>query len=81
MKENVGKKDRLIRSVAGPVLMGLGYLALGGDKGKGPGLAAMGIGLLISESALTKVCPMNAFLGLDTRKKHSPISRIKNVLV
>lgn len=79
MKENVGKKDRLIRSITGPALVGIGYLALGGDRGRIPGLVAMGVGLLISESAVTKVCPVNALLGLDTRKKHA-LRRIKKAL-
>ena len=35
-------------------------------------------GTLISESAITKVCPVNEFLGIDTReKKKSPIKKIK----
>lgn len=80
MKENVGKTDRLVRSVAGPALITLGYKGLGGNKGKIGGLAAIIAGTLILESAVTKVCPVNAFLGVDTRKKKSPISRIKEVL-
>lgn len=80
MKENIGKKDRLIRSVVGPALITLGYKGLGGNKGKIGGLTAIAVGSLILESAATKVCPFNAFLGIDTREKKSPISRIKKVL-
>lgn len=80
MKENVGKTDRLIRSVAGPALITLGYTGLGGNKGKIVGLTTIIAGTLILESAVTKVCPVNAFLGVDTRKKKSPISKIKEVL-
>lgn len=80
MKENVGKKDRLIRSVVGPALITLGYKGLGGNKGHLGGLSAIVVGTLLLESAITKVCPVNAFLGVDTREKKSPISRIKKVL-
>lgn len=80
MKENVGNKDRLIRAVVGPALIGIGYLALGGNKGKLTGLSAIVGGSLLVESALTRVCPVNAFLGIDTREKKSPLKRIKEVI-
>ena len=80
MKENVGKKDRLIRTVAGPALMGLGYFLLGGNRGRIGGLATIVTGTLVAESALTKVCPVNALLGVDTREKKGTLSRIKKVL-
>lgn len=67
MRENVGNTDRTIRSIAGPVLIGLGYTALGGNKGRPGGLATMILGTLIVESAITRVCPANALLGIDTR--------------
>ena len=82
MKENVGKKDQLIRSIAGPALVGLGYFALGGNKGKLAGLAAIVTGTLIAESSITRVCPVNEFFGVDTReKKKIPIKKIKEALV
>ncbi len=80
MKENVGKKDRIIRSVIGPALVTIGYKGLGGNRGKITGLAAIVIGTAITQSSVTKVCPLNAFFGIDTREKKSPISRIKKVL-
>ena len=80
MKENVGKKDRLIRSIAGPALIGIGYTILGGKNGKIGGLATIVAGTLIAESALTKVCPANALLGVDTREKKGTLERIKDVL-
>lgn len=67
MRENVGNTDRTIRSIAGPALIGLGYTALGGSKGRIGGLATMILGTLIVESAITRVCPANALLGIDTR--------------
>ncbi|WP_324721298.1 YgaP family membrane protein [Salinimicrobium sp. HB62] len=82
MKENVGKQDQLIRSIAGPALMGVGYFTLGGNKGKLVGIASIVVGTLIAESAITRVCPVNEFFGVDTRKKKkSPIKKIKEALV
>ena len=69
MKENVGKKDRIARSFVGPVLMLMGYTSLKGCKGKTIGLASMIFGALIMESAITRVCPLNAAFGIDTREK------------
>lgn len=76
MKENVGPEDRLLRSMAGPVLLAAGYTWLGGRDGHSIGLVAMIGGALIIESAITKVCPLNAALGIDTRRKRSPLERI-----
>ncbi len=80
MKENVGKKDRLIRSIAGPALIGIGYTALDGRKGNIAGLATIVAGALLAESALTKVCPVNGILGIDTRENKGTLQRIKKVL-
>lgn len=80
MKENVGKKDQLIRSFVGPGLMVMGYFFLKGQKGNLGALASIVAGSLITESAITKVCPVNYFFGLDTRKNRSPISKIKKAL-
>lgn len=80
MKENVGKKDRLVRIIIAPALIGLGYTVLGGNKGRLGGLAAIMAGTLIAESAITKVCPVNALLGVDTREKLGPIEKIKKGL-
>lgn len=70
MKENVGKKDRIMRSLVGPVLMVVGYTTLKGCKGKTSGLATMIFGALVIESAITRVCPLNAAFGIDTREKN-----------
>lgn len=81
MKENVGRNDQLIRSIAGPALIAVGYFALGGNKGKIGGILSIMTGTVIAESAITRVCPVNEFLGLDTRKKKkSPIRKIKEAL-
>lgn len=76
MKENVGQEDSLIRSIAGPALIGIGYFALGGNKGKIGGILSIIAGTLIAESAVTKVCPVNYFFGIDTRENKSPAHKI-----
>lgn len=82
MKENVGKKDQLIRSFIGPGLMVLGYYFLKTKKGKLGGLTSIITGTLISESAITRVCPVNEFFGIDTRKKKkSPFKKIKHTFI
>jgi hypothetical protein len=67
MKENVGTADRTLRSLVGPALLVLGYSRLGGRHGRTAGLGAMIAGALVIESAVTRVCPLNAMLGIDTR--------------
>ena len=67
MKENVGKVDRIARSIIGPSLMALGYARWGGRDGKLGGLTAIVSGALLVESAVTRVCPINGWLGIDSR--------------
>lgn len=67
MKENVGTTDQILRGLVGPTLMALGYTRLGGYKGRAAGLAALVGGALVIESAITRTCPLNALLGIDTR--------------
>ncbi len=74
MKENVGTADRIVRSLVGPALLALGYTRLGGREGRTAGLAAMILGTSTLESAITKVCPVNAMLGIDTRRKRDPLT-------
>lgn len=69
MRENVGGADRLMRVVAGPALLALGYSKLGGRGGALPGLLAMLGGALITETAVTRVCPLNEALGVDTARR------------
>lgn len=69
MKENVGTKDRLARSIVGPALMALGYSRWGGHRGQLGGLTAIVSGALLIESAITRVCPINGALGIDTREQ------------
>jgi hypothetical protein len=67
MKENVGSLDRTSRSIIGPLLIFLGYSRLGGRRGEPLGLLAMAAGLATIESAITRVCPLNRLLGIDSR--------------
>jgi hypothetical protein len=67
MRENVGPEDRAVRMLVGPALMALGFTRLGGRDGELAGLATMIGGALVIESAITRVCPLNALLGIDTR--------------
>lgn len=69
MKENVGRADQALRAIAGPLLLYAGYDLLKGKRGKIGGIAAMIFGALVLESAVTRTCPMNAILGIDTRRK------------
>jgi hypothetical protein len=69
MRENVGGADWLMRVVAGPALLALGYTRWGGGEGRLPGLLAMLSGVLITETAITRVCPLNEALGVDTARR------------
>lgn len=84
MKENVGTEERIIRSLLGPTLMAVGYTKLGGRKGRPAGLAAMVIGALLLDSAITMVGPLYAMLGINNWRRGHPVNRakqaIKNVL-
>ncbi|MFA5517361.1 MAG: DUF2267 domain-containing protein [Desulfuromonadales bacterium] len=65
MKENVGQTDQTLRAAIGPLLLTTGYL-FGGRKGRGKGLMTMLAGAMITETAITKTCPLNRLFGIDT---------------
>jgi uncharacterized membrane protein len=69
MRENVGGADRVARAVAGPALMALGLGRWGGSSGSALGLLAMVSGALITETAITRVCPLNEALGVDSARR------------
>lgn len=66
MKQNVGQADRAMRSVLGPALLALGYTTLNGREGGTAGVAAMAAGAIITGTAITRFCPINALFGIDT---------------
>ena len=73
MRENVGRTDRLIRVVVGSALAFGGLRGLGAQT-LGPA-ALLAAGALVLESALTRVCPVNHLLGIDTRRDE-PFQRL-----
>jgi hypothetical protein len=66
MKQNVGGWDRRIRSVAGPILLGLGTRLLARRGSKVGAAAAILAGSMLSRTAMTGYCPVSNALGIDT---------------
>ena len=73
MEKNVGGYDRIVRFVAGPLLVVVGLAALGGfiTLWSGTlGVVAAAIlalvGAVLLTTAATQKCPLNAALGMDT---------------
>lgn len=66
MQENVGDTDRWLRVAVGGALVLGAASSLGGRRALGPGLLLAG-GALLLETAITRVCPLNAALGVDSR--------------
>jgi hypothetical protein len=74
MEKNVGRADQVARLMAGPALLILGYSRMGGREGRTLGLLAMMSGVSLIESAITRICPVSALLGIDTRTTHEKVS-------
>lgn len=66
MQENVGTIDRWVRVAVGGTLVTAGLYGLA-RRNVLPA-ALLTTGALVLESALTRVCPVNAWLGVDTRR-------------
>ncbi|MBZ6496903.1 YgaP family membrane protein [Natrinema longum] len=73
MQKNVGGFDRGARIVVGPILVLVGIGALGGllsltagTLGLALAAIALVVGAVLTTTAVTQKCPMNARLGLDT---------------
>ena len=68
MQENVGRLDQTARSFLGTALISVAFMGLGVGRGRLPGIAALIAGTLLMESAITRTCPTNYLLGIDTRE-------------
>jgi hypothetical protein len=75
MKENVGRKDRNMRRIVGPLLLLMGYRMWNAKRRRTLALATIVAGSMVSETAVTRVCPLNALLGIDTTRKDVPFIR------
>lgn len=65
---NIGRIDKTTRIVAGIVLLGLSFLALGGF-GTLWGIIAMIVGVVLLVTASINFCPAYKVLGTSTLKK------------
>jgi hypothetical protein len=73
MKRNVGGYDRIARLVVGPVLFVVGAATLAGvvtpaagTLGLALGALAVVVGAVLAATAITRTCPLNSVLGVDT---------------
>jgi hypothetical protein len=66
MKENVGPADRTLRALLGPALILASVTRLGARRGRVAGLVALIAGVLVLDSAITRTCPVNAVIGVET---------------
>jgi hypothetical protein len=66
MQENVGSLDRWVRLAAGGALMFGAARALGARGALAPALV-FASGAMVLQTAVTRVCALNALLGIDTR--------------
>lgn len=70
MQENVGNLERSLRAVAGPMLVRWGYRRLKKPRRRLLGVVAIVGGAMVAETAMTRVCPINAALGIDRSGRH-----------
>jgi hypothetical protein len=68
MKENVAGAERALRATIGPALIAWGWMVLAPARHKSGPVALMLTGALVTETALTKVCPVSAVVGIDTTR-------------
>jgi hypothetical protein len=71
MRENVGRIDRLVRTVIGARFMLHGLAGV--VRGRRSAAFAVAAGGFLLESALTRVCPVSTLLGIDTRSTEERI--------
>jgi hypothetical protein len=78
MQKNVGGYDRIARFVVGPILIAVGAAAVAGLLTIAAGVtglviagAAILVGGILTVTATTQKCPLNAAIGLNTYGSHT----------
>ncbi len=71
MQENVGRTDRIVRALASTAMIGLGLSGLFRGRRIALSVTSLLAGVVLGETAITRVCPLNAALGVDTREQRS----------
>ena len=79
MKENVGRIDQIVRIVVGPALGGLGAFLLRRGNLVG-GAVAIASSAAVIQTTITRVCPVNALFGIDTRSQDERLRDSRNSL-
>lgn len=76
MQKNVGGYDRSVRFALGPILILVGVAAFsglvtlsGGTLGLVLAGAAVAVGAVLTVTATTQKCPLNAAIGMNTYKQ------------
>jgi hypothetical protein len=59
--------DQAVRAIVGPMLLMAGYSRLKSGAGGLLGGLGMVLGTALTESAITRVCPLNKLMGIDSR--------------
>lgn len=62
----MGGPERALRAMIGPALVTWGWIVLGPARHRSGPVALMMTGVLVTETAVTKVCPVSAAFGIDT---------------
>lgn len=66
MRENVGGAERALRGTIASALVAWGCLVLAPARRKSGQVALMLTRALVTETAVTKVCPVSVAFGIDT---------------
>jgi hypothetical protein len=72
-QKNEGFADRIIRVLAGVLLVAVGVLVLGGIEGSAGGIVVAGFGLWFTVTGATGRCPLYVPFGISTvATRHGP---------
>lgn len=77
MTENVGRTEQIIRGAGAVALLAVGYTALGAREGRLPGLLTLVAGAIVLETAVSRVCPLSAAIGIDTRTSRERLDDLR----